>query len=286
MTAQIITACPVPFTESGEVDASAYTAAMEAIHPHVHGALIAGTTGEFPALEDDERIELFRLAVQVLGPKRVVAHLGHGSTRQVLRLAERTEALGITRFALLTPYYLPTDDVGVVAFFEALTSRYPNASIYPYLFPERTGMDIPVPVLEQVMSLPGMRGVKLSGGAAERIESYATALRPDQELLSGNDATLPQVVAAGGHGVVSGVSAAFPETFAALGDAIEAGDHAQVEALQAVVQELVALTGPSIPLLKTAMSARTGAPWASRMSLPAVDAATAEEIRSAVGQYR
>src|SRR5699024_1816116 len=148
MTAQIITACPVPFTESGEVDASAYTAAMEAIHPHVHGALIAGTTGEFPALEDDERIELFRLAVQVLGPKRVVAHLGHGSTRQVLRLAERTEALGITRFALLTPYYLPTDDVGVVAFFEALTSRYPNASIYPYLFPERTGMDIPVPVLE------------------------------------------------------------------------------------------------------------------------------------------
>src|SRR5699024_10930888 len=149
MTAQIITACPVPFTEGGEVDASAYTAALEAIHPHVHGALIAGTTGEFPALEDEERIELFRLAAQVLGPEHVVAHLGHGSTRQVLRLAEQTQELDITRFALLTPYYLPTDDAGVVAFFEALTSRYPAASVYAYLFPERTGMEIPAPVLQQ-----------------------------------------------------------------------------------------------------------------------------------------
>lgn len=286
MTAQIITASPIPFTEGGEVDRPAFTAALEAIDPHVYGALIAGTTGEFPALEDQERIDLFRLAAEVLGLDRVVAHLGHGSTRQVLRLAEGTRALGITRFALLTPYYLPTDGYGVVEFFRALTSAHPDASVYAYLFPERTGMEIPVPVLQEVMALPGMRGVKLSGGAAGRLAEYATVLRPGQELFSGNDATLPEVMRAGGDGVVSGVSAAFPETFAALARAIDARTQEEIDALQATVLELVELTGPTIPRLKSAMAERSGAPWAVRMSLPAVDVHTEESIREAVRDHR
>src|SRR5699024_11778495 len=109
MNAQIITASPIPFTPAGEVDQQTFTASLEAIHPHVDGALIAGTTGEFPALDDAERIALFRRAADVLGADRGIAHLGHGSTRQVLRLAEQAADLGLTRFALLSPYYLPTD---------------------------------------------------------------------------------------------------------------------------------------------------------------------------------
>lgn len=285
MTARIISAVPVPFTADGSLDLATYDAALAAIAPHVGGALIAGTTGEFPALDDDERVELFRRAADVLGAQRVVAHLGHGSTRQVLRLAEAVAGLGIGRFALLSPYYLPTDDDGVVEFFRALTEAHPQAEVYAYLFPERTGMDVSPETLARVLALPGMVGVKLSGGAAARLPEYAAALGPDHELYSGDDSTLPAVLAAGGTGVVSGVSSAFPETFAALARALDAGSP-DADAAQAVVKEIVPLVGPTVPRLKAAMAARDGAPWASRMALPAVDDATLEAIRDAVAAHR
>lgn len=285
MSAQIISAVPVPFTEDSTLDLPQFERALRAIDEHVDGVLIAGTTGEFPALDDDERVELFRVAAEVLGAGRVVAHLGHASTRQVLRLAAATSALGISRFALLSPYYLPTDDDGVVAFFRSLTEAFPQAQVYAYLFPERTGMDVPVDVLRRVLALPGMVGVKLSGGAAARLTEYATALREGQELYSGDDATLPQVLVQGGTGVVSGVSSAFPETFSTLARALDAGDDEAAQRAQAAVQEVVHLTGPTVTRLKVAMAARTGAPWASRMALPAVDANLRGQIEAAVAQH-
>ncbi|SEE64293.1 dihydrodipicolinate synthase family protein [Ruania alba] len=284
-TCSIISAVPVPFTPAGDLDTDTFAATLRAIDAHVDGALIAGTTGEFPALDDAERLELFRVGVDVLGADRVIAHLGHGSTRQVLRLAEGTAALGISRFALLSPYYLPTDDDGVVEFFDALCRAHPAASVYAYLFPERTGMDVSAEVLGRVMALPGMVGVKLSGGASEQIAEYAAVLRDGQELYSGNDATLPGVLDAGGTGVVSGVSSAFPETFSRLARALRSGDEQEIAAAQADAAGVVALAGPSVTRLKAALAARSGASWSSRMALPTVDTATQAEIRTAVAQH-
>lgn len=285
MPARIVSAVPVPFTGDGALDVAEYEATLRSVGEHVHGVLIAGTTGEFPALEDSERVELFRRAADILGAGRVIAHLGHGSSRQVLRLADATAAAGISRFALLSPYYLPTDDDGVLAFFRALTEAHPQAGVYAYLFPERTGMDIPVGVLHDVMRLPGMTGVKLSGGAAARLAEYAGALRDGQELYSGNDACLPQVVEQGGSGVVSGVSSAFPKTFAALARALDDGDSEATRSLQETVTRLVELVGPTIPRLKAAMATRTGAAWACRMALPAVPPAVRGEIEQAVTRF-
>lgn len=285
MTAQIISAVPVPFTTDGGLDLPEFEAALRAIDAHVDGVLIAGTTGEFPALDDSERVELFRQAAAVLGSERVIAHLGHGSTRQVLRLAEATAAEGITRFALLSPYYLPTDDDGVVAFYRALTEAYPHASVYAYLFPERTGMDVSVDVLRRILELPGMVGVKLSGGATTRLSEYAAVLPEGQELYSGDDSTLPFVLAEGGTGIVSGVSSAFPETFSALVRALETGDADAIERAQAAAVCVVGLAGPTITRLKAALAARSGAAWASRMALPVVDAELHSQIAAAVAQH-
>jgi len=286
MTAQIISAVPTPFLRGGDLDLPVFEDILRSVDKYVNGVLVAGTTGEFPALEDAERVELFRRAVDVLGGERVVAHLGHASSRQVLRLAEAAVPLGITRFALLTPYYLPTDDDGTVRFFQDLTDAVPGMHVYAYLFPERTGADVPVEVLGRIMALPGMAGVKLSGGAAARLTEYASALREGQELYSGNDATLPWVLAQGGTGVVSGVSAAFPQTFAALARALDDGPGPVSEELQATAARLVGLTGPTVARLKAALAARSGAAWASRMSQPSVGDDVLAAIEEAVGQYR
>jgi 4-hydroxy-tetrahydrodipicolinate synthase len=285
VTADVVSAVPIPFSADGALDVPEYEALLHRVSAHVDGALIAGTTGEFPALDDDERLLAFRVAFDVLGVEGTIAHLGHASTRQVLRLADSAASLGITRFALLSPYYLPTDDDGVVEFFRAVTERHPGASLYAYLFPERTGMDVSVETLRRVMQLPGMRGVKLSGGAAAASTQYATALGDGQELYSGDDSKLIEMVAAGGAGVVSGVSAVFPKTFAQLAKAIRSGDDETAAAVASDVNALVSLTGVSITRLKAALAVRTGGDWAHRMALPSVDPSTLTRIREAVANF-
>lgn len=281
MNPHVITAIPVPFTTAGELDLPAYRRAVTVIEPHVDGFLVAGTTGEFPALDDDERLALFAATRDLIGAERTIAHLGHASTRQVIRLARATLELGVTRAALITPYYLPTDPAGVVDFYRAVLEAVPELELFVYLFPERTGLEVSPAVLAQILALPGVVGVKLSGAASEAIADYAGVLRPGQLLYSGNDATLPEVMAAGGHGVVSGVSSLFPTVFGALSAAIAAGhDHEQVQARAA---ELVALTGANIRFLKVGLATRDGGDWCSRMSMPTPSEETVARIRAEVG---
>ncbi|WP_298993094.1 dihydrodipicolinate synthase family protein [uncultured Pseudokineococcus sp.] len=285
MTDHLVSAVPVPFTPDGALDGDAYTGVLRDLEPHVDAVLVAGTTGEFPALDDDERLEVFRVAVDVLGAPRVIAHVGHGSSHQVLRLAAATRDLGVDRLALLSPYYLPTDDAGTVDFFAALSKEQGDAELYGYFFPERTGAVVPVDVVGEVLALPGLAGMKLSGGASAQLHEHLAVRRPGQAVWSGDDATFGRVLAAGGTGVVSGVSSLFPATFGALRTALVTGDTAEADRLQAVVERLVGLVGPSVARLKTGLALRTGAPWAARMAQPAVPADLRADIAGAVAEH-
>ena len=103
----VYSAVPTLFGPDGELDPGANRALYRLIAGLVDGMLVAGTTGEFPALEDAERLSLFELALAEAGPDRVIAHIGAPDTRHAIRLARAAVALGATRIAAITPYYLP-----------------------------------------------------------------------------------------------------------------------------------------------------------------------------------
>lgn len=288
MTAQIISALPIPFAKDGSIQWESYDALLQRIAPHVHGALVAGTTGEFPALDDAERLEAFRRAAVVLGAERVIAHIGHASALQVIRLGEAVRELGIKDVATLNPYYLPADDDAVYEFYRDITSSLPDLNHYVYLFPERTGITVSAEAFRRVMALPGVVGVKLSGAASEDLRYYSEHLQPGQKLYSGNDATLPLVLISGGTGVVSGVSAAFPETFGQLSRALDGtdGEHgAEARKIQADVEELVRLAGPSIVRLKAAVAANVDGQWESRMAMTGLDAQLQRDLKAAAASH-
>ncbi|GAA2759809.1 hypothetical protein GCM10009872_51690 [Actinopolymorpha rutila] len=48
---------------------------------------------------------------------------------------------------------------------------------------------------------------------AAGVPGYTVALSPQQRLWSSSDGELPEVLAAGGHGVISGVSSVFSHLF-------------------------------------------------------------------------
>ena len=77
----VFSAVPTLFGASGELDPDANRALYKLVAGLVDGLFVAGTTGEFPALEDSERLALFELALAEAGPDRVIAHIGAPDAR-------------------------------------------------------------------------------------------------------------------------------------------------------------------------------------------------------------
>jgi 4-hydroxy-tetrahydrodipicolinate synthase len=272
----VLSAVPTLFSAEGELDTDANRALYKLVAGLVDGLFVAGTTGEFPALEDAERLSLFELALAEAGPDRVIAHIGAPDARHASRLARAAVALGATRIAAITPYYLPARPDELAAYYRRIRDAAPGPEIYAYIFPERTGLPVPPPLFAEVAEAAGLAGAKISGSAAADLAGYVAAA-PGLRIFSGNDAGPWATMRAGGAGVISGRSSAYPEVYAAL-----RLDPARQETLDRIVA-----LGASIGRIKHALQVRglITSP-AARMTVdppdPQVAGAIAAEVAAAV----
>ena len=271
----VYSAVPSLFGPDGELDPGGNRALYRLIAGLVDGMLVAGTTGEFPSLEDAERLSLFELALAEAGPDRVIAHIGAPDARHAIRLARAAVALGATRIAAITPYYLPARSDELAGHYRRIRDAVPGPELYAYIFPERTGLAVPPSLFAEVAQAAGLAGAKISGSASADLAGYAAAA-PGLRIFSGNDANPWATVRAGGAGVISGRSSAYPEVYAAL---------RRDPGVQEQLDRIVAL-GASIGRIKHALHVRglAGSP-AGRMTIdppdPELAAAIAAEVAAA-----
>ena len=268
----VYSAVPTLFGPDGELDPGANRALYRLLTGLVDGMLVAGTTGEFPSLEDAERLSLFELALAEAGPDRVIAHIGAPDARHAIRLAQAAVALGATRIAAITPYYLPARPDELAGHYRRIRDAVPGPELYAYIFPERTGLAVAPSLFAEVAQAAGLAGAKISGSAAADLAGYVAAA-PGLGIFSGNDADPWATMRAGGAGVISGRSSAYPEVYAAL--------CKSVPGAQERLDRIVAL-GASIGRIKHALGVRGLAGTAARMTVdppgPELAAAIAAEV--------
>ena len=272
----VYSAVPTLFGPDGELDPGGNRALYRLVAGLVDGMLVAGTTGEFPALEDAERLSLFELALAEAGPDRVIAHIGAPDARHAIRLARAAVALGATRIAAITPYYLPARPDELAGHYRRIRDAVPDPDIYAYIFPERTGLAVPPRLFAEVAQAAGLAGAKISGSASADLAGYVAAA-PGLRIFSGNDANPWATMRAGGAGVISGRSAAYPEVYAALCKSTPGSDPGVQERLDRIVA-----LGASIGRIKHALGVRGLAGTAARMTVdppgPELAAAIAAEV--------
>ncbi len=267
----VLAAVPTLFGPDGELDRNANRALYQLIAGRLDGMLVAGTTGEFPALEDDERLWLAEQALAEAGPDRVIVHVGAPDARHAARLARAAVALGARRIAAITPYYLPARPDELVAHYRSVREAAPGAELYAYIFPERTGLTVSPSLLADAARAAGLAGAKISGGASADLAGYVAAA-PGLRIFSGNDTDPWAVTRAGGEGVISGRSSAYPELYAAL---------VKDPSRQGQLDRVVAL-GASIGRIKHALGARGLAGTAARMTVDPPDPQVAAAIEAEV----
>ena len=218
----LLSAVPVPFEANGDLDVKGQETLLRHLKvTGIGGVFISGTTGEFTALDDDERAVVLSAALEVYGADAVYVHVGAAAARQAERLTAQAITFGARRLAAITPFYLPAGPAALIDYYRRLDAVAGDARIYVYLFAARTGSTVTPDQLAELAMIPSVVGAKISGEPTSRVLQYVRAVPDDFEVYSGNDIEFGDFVRAGGTGAVSGVSSVFPRPFLDLADALK-----------------------------------------------------------------
>jgi 4-hydroxy-tetrahydrodipicolinate synthase len=193
-----------PMTADGGLDWPAWDRLLD-FHARegTDGIVVAGTTGESPALGADEIEELTRRAVtRCRGKVKVIVGAGTHSTAGTVARTRALSRLGVDAVMLVTPYYNKPPQEGLYRHFSAAA----DASAVPvilYNVPNRTGVDLLPGTVARLARNPQIVAIKEATGSLTRARETLSACPPEFTLLSGDDATAIDLMSLGARGVIS-----------------------------------------------------------------------------------
>src|SRR4026207_659092 len=101
---RVLRAMVTPLDHEGAPDLDTATAPARSLQDHGNdGLVIAGTTGEAPTLNDDERLALFAAVIEAVTIP-VIAGTGTYDTRHSVHLTHEAKALGAAGVLAVCPY--------------------------------------------------------------------------------------------------------------------------------------------------------------------------------------
>lgn len=195
----------------------------------VDGLVPTGSTGEAPALDLDERMRVWRIAVEeTRGKAFVVAGTGTNVTRSSIELSRRAVEAGVDGIMLSAPYYNKPGQGGLRAHFLAVADAV-EAPMVVYNIPGRTGVNIQPATLADLARHERIVAVKEASGSLDQAtEILATT---SLTVLSGDDSLTLPLAAIGAHGVVSVAAHVVARPMQAMLHALRSGRSAEAAAL-------------------------------------------------------
>ncbi len=154
-----LVAIVTPMTADGSLDWSAWDRLLDFhVREGTDGIVIAGTTGESPALALEEIEELTRRAVaRCSGKLKVIVGAGTHATASTVARTRTLSRLGVDAVMLVTPYYNKPPQEGLYRHFMAAA----DASAVPiilYNVPSRTAVDLLPATIARLARHPQNRG--------------------------------------------------------------------------------------------------------------------------------
>ena len=220
-----------PFDEAGAVDHQrARELARHLAEQGTDTLVVAGTTGESPTLDDQEKLALFKTVIDAVGEKktRVVAGTGTYDTAHSVELTRKAAELGADGVLAVTPYYNKPSQGGLIAHFTAIADV--GVPVMLYNIPGRTSRIIEVDTLVELASHPHIVAVKDAVMDLEFTSSTINLL-PSFAVYSGQDSLTLPMMSVGAVGVVSVVSHLAGPTVRAMLKAAVASDYEEARRL-------------------------------------------------------
>ena len=246
MLGEVLTAIVTPFRQDGAIDFHRFaTLANHLVDNGSDGLVVAATTGESPTLSEDERFELFRVAVGAVGDRAtVIAGTGTYSTAESVHLTRKAHDLGVDGFLIVAPYYNKPPQRGIVEHFKAIADAS-DRPIIAYNIPGRVIVNIEPETFVELAGIPTVKAVKQANDDHQQARRIVEDAGLD--LYAGDDNLIFPFLELGGvGGVCVHTHVAGPQVKEMIA-LYKAGDHVEARRINEQLE-------PTYDLLKVAVN--------------------------------
>jgi 4-hydroxy-tetrahydrodipicolinate synthase len=202
------------------------------------GIVVAGTTGESPALTLDEIEELSSRAVaRCSGKLKVIVGAGTHSTSSTVARTRILSRLGVDAVMLVAPYYNKPPQEGLYRHFMAAADAS-EVPVILYNVPSRTAVDLLPGTIARLARHPQIVAVKDASASLIRARELLASCPHEFAVLSGDDATAIEWMGIGARGVISVTANVAPRRMHEACETALGGDLAAARVVDADLQLL------------------------------------------------
>ena len=197
-----------------------------------HGYVLLGTTGEFAAIDDDQRAVAIRSGVEEAdGEVPVIVGCGQPCVARTHRQAVQAADLGADGLLVNPPFYFPMSNDEVVRYFEDLVAASP-IPVLLYNIPGMTKVAVDATTLLRLRDV-GVQGTKDSSGSPQNLLDYLDAMRGEAfRVIVGGDGMLLHALNSGAAGTTGPAPNVAPQLVTAIYNAWCEGDLEAAAAAQ------------------------------------------------------
>lgn len=266
-----------PFAEDRSLDeGAARKLARHLIDHGSHGLVLAGTTGESPTLDDEEKLALLRAVRDEVGTDvLLICGTGSNDTRHSERLSAMAADNGADAVLVVTPYYNKPNFAGIKAHFEAV-ARAAGIPVVLYNIPSRVVVNLSPDQLAELARIDNVVAVK---------QANDQELQPIDGLrvLAGNDGTFLRTLELGEAGGILVASHLVGREMREIHDAVKAGDLDRAQEIEAKLRPIYEVLSKTNPIPVKAALELLGI-CSARARLPIVEADQEQraEVRQAL----
>lgn len=218
--------------------------------------IISGTTGESPTLTDEEKLELFSLAVRhANGRCKVLAGTGSNDTNHTIELTVKAEKTGVDGILLVSPYYNIPSQEGLYEHYKRV-AQATSLPVMLYNVPKRTGVNVSAQTTIRLSEIDNIVASKESTGDLDAATEIVTQTSDDFYVFSGDDALTLPLLSVGAHGIVSVASHLVGREIKQMIEAYESGRVVEARELHGRLLPLfkALFVSPNPVLIKAALN--------------------------------
>ena len=216
----------MPFDMKGELVKGGLREQIDFIIKNgANGVVAGGSTGEGHTLTDAEFASVMQEAYEATaGRVPFLAGLIVQSTRAAIDRANMLKGMKVTALQVTPVHYLfkPDADATIEHFRTISDATGLPILIYNVIPWNYLSVDLMLRIMDEV---PGVVGMKQSGGDLKSLSDLLLRCKPENVVLSGVDALLYPGFCMGMHGAISALTSAVPHIVVRIQKAVEANDH-------------------------------------------------------------
>lgn len=204
-----------PFRQDKQIDFEALGRLIDhCIDGGADYLVVLGTTGETPALMDNEK-KMIRDFVRQRTEGRIPLVIGHGgnNTQALVDTLAEDNFEGYEAILSVVPFYNKPSQEGIFQHYKAI-SEASELPVILYNVPGRTGVNMTAETtLRLAKECPNIIGIKEASGNFSQIDTIIKNKPENFQVISGDDAITYPLMTLGAVGVISVIGNAYPKEF-------------------------------------------------------------------------